>query len=268
MFFRILPVFMQQPRVFGKHTMQFDVITLFPEMFAALTQSGITRRAFEQERCCLKLWNPRDFTEDRHRTVDDRPYGGGPGMVMLAKPLEDAIAAAKTRQSEAGLENSRVIYLSPQGKPLNHQRVQALSQIPGMILLCGRYEAVDQRLLDHCVDEEVSIGDFVVSGGELPAMALMDAIIRLLPGVLHDETSALHDSFVDGLLDCPHYTRPEICLGETVPEVLLGGNHAEIEKWRREQALRATLKHRPDLLAQARAAGLLSPADEKFLQNL
>ena len=248
--------------------MQFDVITLFPEMFAALTQSGITRRAFEENRCSLNLWNPRNFTEDRHRTVDDRPYGGGPGMVMLAKPLDEAIAAAKERRSEAGLSASRVIYLSPQGKPLNHQRVQALAQEPGMILLCGRYEAVDQRLIDHRVDEEISIGDFVLSGGEIPAMALMDAIIRLLPGVLHDETSAQHDSFVDGLLDCPHYTRPETCLGETVPEVLLGGNHAEIEKWRREQALRATQIHRPDLLVRARAEGLLSISDEKFLRNL
>ena len=247
--------------------MQFDVVTLFPEIFAALTQSGITRRAFEQDRCSLTLWNPRDFTQDRHRTVDDRPYGGGPGMVMLIKPLEDAIAAAKARQSEAGLPVPRVIYLSPQGKPLTHERVQQLAQEPGMVLLCGRYEAVDQRLLDRYVDEEISIGDFVLSGGEIPAMALMDAVIRLLPGVLHDDDSARQDSFVDGLLDCPHYTRPEDYQGETVPAVLLGGNHAEIERWRRERALEATLKKRPDLIVCAREAGQLSPADERFLNS-
>jgi len=248
--------------------MQFDIITLFPEMFTALTQSGITRRAFEQDRCNLSLWNPRDFTQDRHRTVDDRPYGGGPGMVMLAKPLEDAIKAAKTRQIGAGLAQPRVVYLSPQGKPLTHERVTQLAQEPGLVLLCGRYEAVDQRLLDRCVDEEISMGDFVLSGGEIPAMALMDAIIRLLPGALHDEESARNDSFVNGLLDCPHYTRPEEYQGATVPEVLLGGHHAEIERWRRERALAATLEKRPDLIDRARAAGELAKADEKFLNNL
>ena len=248
--------------------MQFDVITLFPEMFTALTQSGITRRAFEQDRCNLSLWNPRDFTQDRHRTVDDRPYGGGPGMVMLAKPLEDAISAAKARQTNAGLVPPRVVYLSPQGKPLTHERVTQLAQESGLVLLCGRYEAVDQRLLDSCVDEEISIGDFVLSGGEIPAMALMDGIIRLLPGALHDEESAQNDSFVNGLLDCPHYTRPEEYQGANVPEVLLGGHHAEIEKWRRERSLEATQKKRPDMIARARVSGLLSQADEKFLLNL
>jgi len=248
--------------------MQFDVVTLFPEMFTALTQSGITRRAFEQEQCSLELWNPRDFTHDRHRTVDDRPYGGGPGMVMLAKPLEDAIAAAKARQTALGLPMPRVIYLSPQGQPLTHQRVTQLAAEPGLVLLCGRYEAVDQRLLDRCVDEEISVGDFVLSGGEIPAMALMDAVIRLLPGALHDEASAQNDSFVNGLLDCPHYTRPEIYQDMMVPEVLLGGHHAEIEKWRRKQALQATANRRPDLIAQARAAGLLTKADEKILSGL
>ncbi|MFC3107086.1 tRNA (guanosine(37)-N1)-methyltransferase TrmD [Undibacterium arcticum] len=251
--------------------MQFDVVTLFPEMFAALTQSGVTRRAFEQQRCGLALWNPRDFTSDRHRTVDDRPYGGGPGMVMLAKPLEAAIGAAKQRQRELGLTGSaepRVVYLSPQGRPLTHQRVMQLTAEPGLVLLCGRYEAVDQRLLDSCVDEEISLGDFVLSGGELPAMALMDAVIRQLPGVLHDDASAVEDSFVNGLLDCPHYTRPEQYQGRAVPPVLLGGNHAEIEKWRRERALLATLQKRPDLILQARASGLLTAADEKFLSSL
>jgi tRNA (guanine37-N1)-methyltransferase len=248
--------------------MQFDVITLFPEMFIALTQSGITRRAFEQKKCELALWNPRDFTTDKHRTVDDRPYGGGPGMVMLAKPLQAAILAAKERQAQLSTASSQVIYLSPQGKPLTHQRVMNFSQQSGLVLLCGRYEAVDQRLLDHYVDEEISLGDFVLSGGELPAMALMDSVIRQLPGVLHDDASAIEDSFVNGLLDCPHYTRPEMLDDQAVPAVLLGGNHAEIEKWRRQKSLQASWQKRPDLIVQARAAGLLSKADEKFLSSL
>ncbi len=248
--------------------MQFDVITLFPEMFAALTASGITRRAFEQKRWGLSLWNPRDFTSDNHRTVDDRPYGGGPGMVMMAAPLEAAINAGLRRQTDMGLPRPRTIYLSPQGKPLNHQRVMQISQEKGLLLLCGRYEAVDQRLLDRCVDEEISLGDFVLSGGELPAMALMDAVIRQMPGVLNDDASALQDSFVNGLLDCPHYTRPELYEEMSVPPVLLGGHHAEIEKWRRERALESTLRKRPELLQKAREAGLLSKADEAFLKQL
>ena len=248
--------------------MQFDVITLFPEMFAAITESGVTRRAFEHKKCELQLWNPRDFTSDRHRTVDDRPYGGGPGMVMLAKPLQAAIAAAQARQVQQGAPAPKVLYLSPQGKPLTHARVMQMSAWSGMVLLCGRYEAVDQRLLDNYVDEEISLGDFVLSGGELPAMAVMDAVIRQLPGVLHDEASAVQDSFVNGLLDCPHYTRPEVFEEQAVPAVLMGGNHAEIEKWRRERALQASVQKRPDLIAAARAAGLLSRADEKFLSSL
>ena len=210
--------------------MQFDVVTLFPEMFAALTQSGVTRRAFEQNKCGLSLWNPRDFTTDNHRTVDDRPYGGGPGMVMMARPLEATITAAKQRQTELGLAAPRVVFMSPQGRPLTHERVTQLKAEPGLVILCGRYEAVDQRLLDRCVDEEISMGDFVLSGGELPAMALMDAVIRLLPGVLNTEASAIEDSFVNGLLDSPHYTRPETYEGMAVPPVLMGGNHAEIVK--------------------------------------
>lgn len=249
-------------------SMQFDVITLFPEMFAALTASGITRRAYEQKRFGLSLWNPRDFTNDNHRTVDDRPYGGGPGMVMMAAPLEAAIAASGQRQTALGLPRPRTIYLSPQGAPLNHLRVMQLSQEPGLILLCGRYEAVDQRLLDRCVDEEISLGDFVLSGGELPAMALMDAVIRQLPGVLNDGASAIQDSFVNGLLDCPHYTRPEVYEDVSVPSVLLGGHHAEIEKWRREKALESTQRKRPELLQKAREAGSLSKADEAFLRQL
>ncbi len=248
--------------------MQFDVVTLFPEMFAALTQSGVTRRAFEQNKCGLSLWNPRDFTTDNHRTVDDRPYGGGPGMVMMARPLEATINAAKQRQTDLGLAAPRVVFMSPQGRPLTHARVTQLKAEPGLVILCGRYEAVDQRLLDRCVDEEISMGDFVLSGGELPAMALMDAVIRLLPGVLNTEASAIEDSFVNGLLDSPHYTRPETYEGMAVPPVLMGGNHAEIVKWRRQRMLEATATKRPDLLVSARAAGLLSKADEKFLASL
>ncbi|MFZ6771430.1 tRNA (guanosine(37)-N1)-methyltransferase TrmD [Undibacterium sp. SXout7W] len=248
--------------------MQFDVITLFPEMFVAITQSGVTRRAFEQKKCHLQLWNPRDFTSDRHRSVDDRPYGGGPGMVMLAKPLQAAISAAKERQQALGRTVPKVIYLSPQGKSLTHQRVMSMADLSGMVLLCGRYEAVDQRLLDSCVDEEISLGDFVLSGGELPAMALMDSVIRQIPGVLHDGASAVEDSFVNGLLDCPHYTRPEIFEDKPVPAVLISGNHAEIEKWRRQRALEASALKRPDLILAARQAGLLSRSDEKFLSSL
>jgi len=248
--------------------MQFDVITLFPEMFAALTQSGITRRAFEQKKCALQFWNPRDFTTDRHRIVDDRPYGGGPGMVMLAKPLQMAIHAAKERQQQLSGIKPKVIYLSPQGKPMNHARVMDWSAQEGLILLCGRYEAVDQRLLDAEVDEEISLGDFVLSGGELPAMALMDAVIRQLPGVLHDQASAVEDSFVNGLLDCPHYTRPEVFEDQSVPTILMSGNHAEIAKWRRQQSLLVSWQKRPELIEQARLAGLLSKADEQFLKSL
>lgn len=248
--------------------MQFDVVTLFPEMFTAITQSGITRRAFEQKRCELSLWNPRDFTSDKHRTVDDRPYGGGPGMVMMVKPLEAAVLEAKKRQIATDLPAPRVIYMSPQGKALTHERVMQLTAEPGLVLLCGRYEAVDQRFLDACVDEEISLGDFVLSGGELPAMALMDAVIRQLPGVLHDDASAVEDSFVNGLLDCPHYTRPEVYEGTAVPAVLMGGHHVEIEKWRRERALEATAKKRPDMIIKARAAGLLTRFDEKFLSSM
>ncbi len=248
--------------------MQFDVVTLFPEMFAALTQSGVTRRAFEQQKCGLSLWNPRDFTTDNHRTVDDRPYGGGPGMVMMARPLEATINAAKQRQHDLGLAAPRVVFMSPQGRALTHERVTQLKAEAGLVILCGRYEAVDQRLLDRCVDEEISVGDFVLSGGELPAMALMDAVIRLLPGVLNTEASAVEDSFVNGLLDSPHYTRPETYEGVAVPPVLMGGNHAEIVRWRRQRMLEATAKKRPDLLISARAAGLLSKTDEQFLASL
>jgi tRNA (guanine37-N1)-methyltransferase len=248
--------------------MQFDVVTLFPEMFRALTDWGITSRAVKQQRYGLRTWNPRDFTTDNYRTIDDRPYGGGPGMVMLARPLEASIDAAKAAQREQGIERTRVLLMSPQGVRLTHERVMQFAQEPGLVLLCGRYEAIDQRLVERCVDEEVSLGDFVLSGGELPAMALMDAVVRQLPGVLNDAQSAVQDSFVDGLLDCPHYTRPEEYDGMRVPDVLLGGHHAEIEQWRRREALRNTFHKRPDLIERARMNRKLSRADEAWLASL
>ncbi len=222
----------------------FDVITLFPEMFAAVADHGITRRAREQGLWRLALWNPRDFAVDNHRTVDDRPYGGGPGMVMLAEPLEKAIAAARGNQP-----GGKVIYLSPQGPPLGHKRVLALAQESGAILLCGRYEGIDERVIARCVDEEVSLGDFVLSGGEIAAMALIDAVVRQLPGALNDADSVVEESFADGLLDCPHYTRPEIYDGLSVPPVLLSGHHADIRRWRTKQALGRTWMRRPELIA-------------------
>lgn len=248
--------------------MQFDVVSLFPEMFRAITEWGITSRAAKQGRFGLRTWNPRDFTTDNYRTVDDRPYGGGPGMVMLAKPLEAAIGAAKAAQAAQGVSGTRVVMMSPQGAPLDHERVMRFAHEPGLVLLCGRYEAIDQRLIDRCVDEEVSLGDFVLSGGELPAMALMDAVVRQLPGVLGDAQSAVQDSFVDGLLDCPHYTRPEEYEGVRVPDVLLGGHHAEIGQWRRKEALRNTFAKRPDLIERARRNKRLSRADEAWLTSL
>ncbi len=229
---------------------RFDCITIFPQMFVAVTQSGITRRALEERRWELQVWNPRDFAENSSGRVDDRPFGGGPGMVMQPGPLEKAIVAAKLQQREAGLAGTLVIYLSPQGAPLTHERAMQLAAgDEGLILLCGRYEGVDERLIERCVDEEISIGDFVLSGGELPAMVLIDAVVRQLPGVLGDSASAVEDSFVGGLLDCPHYTRPEVYEGEAVPEVLLSGDHKRIRRWRLKQSLARTRKRRPDLLA-------------------
>ncbi|HXV08918.1 MAG TPA: tRNA (guanosine(37)-N1)-methyltransferase TrmD [Burkholderiales bacterium] len=228
----------------------FDAVTLFPEMFDAITRSGVTRRAFENGIYELVLWNPRDFSSNAYRSVDDRPYGGGPGMVMLSEPLEKALKAARQRQRSCGVKESRVIYFTPQGSPLTHARVGELLQGDGLILLCGRYEGVDERLILRQVDCEVSIGDYVLSGGELPAMVLMDAMIRQLPGVLGDEASAAQESFVGGLLDHPHYTRPEVYEGMPVPPVLLSGNHAQIERWRMKQALGRTWSRRPELLAR------------------
>ena len=223
--------------------MRVDVITLFPEMFNALTDHGITRRAVENGILDMHYWNPRDFTEDKHRTVDDRPYGGGPGMVMMAEPLSRAIKQARAAQADA-----KVIYLSPQGKQLDHQAVEGLSKRNGLILLTGRYEGIDERLVQQEVDEEWSIGDYVISGGELAAMVLVDAVTRQLPGALGDQDSAAEDSFVEGLLDTAHYTRPEVWNDLAVPEVLLSGDHAAIRRWRLKQALGRTWQRRPELL--------------------
>lgn len=247
---------------------RYDVVTIFPEMFEALTRHGITRRALEEGRFELKTWDPRDFTRDNYRRVDDRPYGGGPGMVMLPEPLQAAIGAARTRQHEAGVAKPVVVLLSPQGERLTQQLVEELSAEEGLVLLAGRYEGIDERLVRKSVDREVSIGDYVVSGGELPAMVLMDALVRRLPGVLNDGESVVQDSFAvrsdslpRGLLDWPHYTRPEEWQGERVPEVLSSGNHAAIARWRRKQALGRTWQRRPELVDEAS----LSTEDRQLL---
>jgi tRNA (guanine37-N1)-methyltransferase len=241
---------------------KFDIVTLFPEMFDAVTKYGITSRALQQNIYAVQYWNPRDFTTDNHKTVDDRPYGGGPGMVMLIEPLEKAIGAAKTLQLAENIE-PWVVHVSPAGKPLTHEKVMQLSRKQGLVLLASRYEGVDQRLIDAEVDEEISIGDYVLSGGELPVMVLMDAIIRQLPGSLGDGDSAIEDSFVDGLLDCPHYTRPEEYKNVSVPEVLMSGNHAKIKQWRLKMSLQRTRDQRPDLLA----ARPLTKEEARLLQQ-
>ncbi|MGC6359015.1 tRNA (guanosine(37)-N1)-methyltransferase TrmD [Bisgaard Taxon 45] len=224
--------------------MLVGIISLFPEMFKAITEFGVTGRAVKQDLLQVRCWNPRDFTHDKHKTVDDRPYGGGPGMLMMVQPLRDAILAAK---AEIG-EEAKVIYLSPQGRKLDQAGVKALAQNQKLILLCGRYEGIDERLIETEVDEEWSVGDYVLTGGELPAMTLIDAVARFIPGVLGKQASAEEDSFADGLLDCPHYTRPENLDGLTVPPVLMSGNHEEIRKWRLKQSLARTWLRRPELL--------------------
>jgi tRNA (guanine37-N1)-methyltransferase len=230
--------------------MRIDVVTLFPEMVDHATRFGVTGRARERALWRLHVWNPRDFASDAHRTVDDRPYGGGPGMVMMPGPLAAAIDAARGAQHADGCVTTRTIHLTPAGTPLAHGRVMALAHAPaaGYVLVAGRYEGIDERLAAR-LDEEISIGDFVVSGGELPALMLIDALARQLPGALNDAQSAVQESFAAGLLDCPHYTRPEVYAGEAVPAVLLSGDHARIARWRHAQALRRTRARRPDLLA-------------------
>ncbi|WP_457325223.1 tRNA (guanosine(37)-N1)-methyltransferase TrmD [Roseateles sp. P5_E11] len=246
--------------------MRFDVLTIFPELFAPHLTHGVTRRAFESRQVDVRLWLLRDFAEDNYRRVDDRTYGGGPGMVMLAEPLEKALTAVKADRGEAA---PVVIHFTPTGARIDQARVQDLAAGPGAILLCGRYEGIDQRVLDRHVTLELSLGDFVLSGGELPALTLLDAVARLQEGVLGDAKSHEQDSFSDGLLDCPHYSRPEVLAdGRGVPPVLLSGHHADIRRWRREQSLVLTAARRPDLIAAARAAGRLSKADESFLAKL
>lgn len=247
--------------------MQVNVISLFPQMFNVLTTLGVTGRAHEQGRWSLSAWNPRNYTHDVHKTVDDRPYGGGPGMLMLAQPLVDSINDIKQHQESTG----PVILLSPVGQPFTQSKAQELAQLPKVTFVCGRYEGVDQRFIDHYVDEEISLGDFVLSGGEVAALAVLDATIRLLPGVLNDHQSALQDSFHDelsGLLDCEHYTRPEVFEGDSVPSVLLSGHHANIAQWRRERSLALTTERRPDLIQKAKEGGLLSKKDLVFLKQL
>ena len=229
--------------------MRIELVTLFPELVESVASFGVTGRARERGLWTLGTRNPRDFATDRHRTVDDRPYGGGPGMVMLAEPLEQAINAAREGLIALGVAAPRVIYMSPQGEPVADRRVAELAAQAGMVIVAGRYEGVDERVLERVVDLELSVGDFVVSGGELPALLLVDAIVRRLPGALNDAQSSVEDSFVGGLLDCQHYTRPESYAGREVPAVLLSGNHAAIARWRLKQALGRTWLRRPDLLA-------------------
>ncbi len=255
--------------------MRFDVITLFPELFAPFLASGITRRAYTGGLVDVRLWNPRDYAEGNYRRVDDRPFGGGPGMVMMAPPLERCLAAIRADRIKATEAETEapvpVVLFSPIGAPLNHSAVALWSDSAGAVLLCGRYEGIDQRFIDRYVTAQISLGDFVLSGGEIAALALLDAVARLQPGVLNDAGSHQLDSFnpaLDGLLDCPHYTRPEDWNGSAVPTPLLSGHHAQIERWRRDQSLRTTAQHRPDLLTVARAAGQLKPADEALLRHL
>jgi len=246
--------------------MRFDVITLFPDLFGPFLSSGVTRRAFETRQVDVRLWPLRDYGEGTYKRVDDRPFGGGPGMVLLAEPLDRALAAVRTDRGEA---TPAVIHFTPTGRRIDQSLVREMAAGTGAVMLCGRYEGVDQRFLDRHVTLELSLGDFVLSGGELPAMALLDAVARLQPGVLGDERSHLQDSFgdSDGLLDCPHYSRPDVHAGQGVPPVLTSGHHAQIERWRREQSLALTARRRPDLIAAARAAGRLSKDDEAFLAS-
>lgn len=247
--------------------MRFDVVTLFPELFAPFLTSGITRRAFETGQVQVNLSNPRDFAEGNYRRIDDRPFGGGPGMVMMAPPLERCLSTLRAQRAD----DAPVVLFSPAGQALTHTAVARWASSAGAVLLCGRYEGIDQRFIDAHVTEQISLGDFVLSGGEIAAMALLDAVARLQPGVLSDADSHAQDSFnpaLDGLLDCPHYTRPEVWQGQAVPEVLLSGHHVRIERWRREQRLRLTARLRPELIERARQQGRLSAEDESLLATL
>jgi tRNA (guanine37-N1)-methyltransferase len=252
--------------------MRFDIITLFPELFAPFLASGVTRRAYESGQVEVKLWNPRDFAEGNYRRVDDRPFGGGPGMVMLAEPLTLCLEKIRADRVQANAPVAPVVLFSPTGEALNHGAVERWSAgAAGAVLVCGRYEGLDQRFIEAFVDCQISLGDFVLSGGEIAAMALLDAVARLQPGVLNDEGSHQFDSFnpaLDGLLDCPHYTRPESWRDRPVPATLLSGNHSHIERWRRDQRLALTQRQRPELVQKARLAGQLSAGDEACLADL
>ncbi len=251
--------------------MRFDVITLFPELFVPFLISGVTRRAYESGVVEVKLWNPRDFAEGSYRRVDDRPFGGGPGMVMMAEPLTQCLEKLRANRLACGAPDAPTVLFSPIGQALNHASVERWSASVGAVLICGRYEGLDQRFIETYVDQQISLGDFVLSGGEIAAMALLDAVARLQPGVLNDEGSHQMDSFnpaLDGLLDCPHYTRPEAWRGHSVPPILMSGNHARIERWRREERLALTQRQRPELVQVARIAGHLSASDETFLADL
>ena len=244
--------------------MRFDVVTLFPELFAPFLSVGITRRAFESAQVDVQFTNPRDFSIGNYRRIDDRPFGGGPGMVMMAEPLEKAVGHIRQQRQDG----APLVLFSPIGRRIDHAVVEQLANSEGAILLCGRYEGIDQRFIDTQVDEQLSLGDFVLSGGEIAAIALLDAVARLQPGVLTDPDGHRMDSFnpaLDGLLDCPHFTRPEEWAGNRVPDVLLSGHHGHIEEWRREQSLRLTAQHRPDLIANARRLGVLTRQDEAVL---
>ena len=250
--------------------MRFDIITLFPELFAPFCGCGVTRRAYESGLVDARLWNPRDFADGNYRRVDDRPYGGGPGMVMMSEPLVRCLDAIQTDRMSSLDVRAPVILFSPVGQTLTHIGVQAWSDSAGAVLVCGRYEGLDQRFIDRYVDHQISLGDFVLSGGEIAAMVLLDSVSRLQPGVLNAEGSHQLDSFnpaLDGLLDCPHYTRPEVWDDHVVPPVLTSGNHKQIQQWRRDQSLQLTAQQRPDLLEKARAQGKLTRRDEVFLQN-
>lgn len=247
--------------------MRFDVVTLFPAMFDAITSGGITRRAMDKGLMQLQLWNPRDDATDKHRTVDDRPYGGGPGMVMMVEPLRTTLRKAVASAERTQGERPRTILLSPQGTPLKQHHLCEFSQQKGLVLVAGRYEGIDERLLQHDIDAEFSLGDYVLSGGEIAAMALIDGVTRLLPGALGDEDSAQQDSFIDGLLDCPHYTRPELIDGVGVPQVLLSGDHQAIARWRLKQALGSTWLKRPDLLAEKALDAYQQGLLEEFMRE-
>ncbi|MDR0479344.1 MAG: tRNA (guanosine(37)-N1)-methyltransferase TrmD [Burkholderiaceae bacterium] len=256
--------------------MRLDIITLFPELFAPFLAAGVTRRAFESGQVQVKLWQLRDFAEGAYRRVDDRPFGGGPGMVMLAEPLARCVQAIRTDRADAADQADAraevpVVLFSPAGRKLDHGAVQQWAASCGAILVCGRYEGIDQRFIDACVTHQISLGDFVLSGGEIAALALLDAVARLQPGVLHDPASSQLDSFnpaLQGLLDSPHYTRPEVWRGVPAPPPLLSGHHAHIERWRREHSLTLTATERPDLIASARAQGWLTAGDEVYLRGL